>query len=123
MFIHCMTDTYAIFCQPYFDTRTQSYRNIVTINMIPKGPLASLVTKVNMTSLSPFKKNASSCCFALISLKNKRELMPIDELPILFSFLMTNRYKIDTSLTKMLNISDIKMKTGNNLLSFILYDY
>jgi len=123
MFIQCMIDTYAIFCQPYFDTRTQSYRNIITINMMPNGPFASLVTNVNLASLSPFKQRESSCGFAVISIRNKRELMPIDELPMLFSFLMTNGYKIDTSLTKMLNISDIKMKTSNNLISFILYNH
>jgi hypothetical protein len=123
MLIQCMIDTYAIYSQPYFDTKTQSYRNIITINILPNGPFASLVTRVNFASLSPYKERDSSCGFAVISIKNKRELMPIDELPMLFSFLMTNGYTIDTSLTKMLHISDIQMKSSNNLISFILYNY
>jgi hypothetical protein len=34
-------------------------------------------------------------------------------------FLLSNGYKVDTSITKMLNDGDIRMQPGNNLIAFI----
>ena len=116
-----IADTYALYRQPYFDTRNQCYRNIITISAEPKGPLASIVRRINTASLG--RDNiAPTCCYAITSLKTRGELLLFEELPNLFTFLLSNGYKIDTSLTKMLNTSDIRIRTGNNLIAFVLYN-
>ena len=159
--------TYMISSQVYRDTCNQydqCYKNIITINLIPKGPLTHFVRRIQMPYLSPFQygNNCSSgnggnrglgmnnCALALISLRNSfcngvgvggggvggvggggdgglpvgnkysGELMCDDEIPDLFSFLLSNGYKIDTSLTKMMNTSEVRLN-NSKIIAFITY--
>jgi hypothetical protein len=130
--------TYTLFSRPYLDTYSQNYKNIVTINLPPKGPLGQFVRPVKFTPLSKFKFPSSynnnynrdqSCGLGLISLHQYNNsckgqgLMIVDEVPDLFAFLLSNGYKIDTSLTKMMNTSDIRFQTenSNKIIAFITY--
>ena len=133
--------TYTLFSRPYLDTYTQNYKNIVTINLPPKGPLGQFVRPIQFPPLSEFKFSSSSsyynrrgqiCGLAIGSLNpffnnnnNKfgQGLMVVDEVPDLFAFLLSNGYKIDTSLTKMMNGSDIRFQTenANKIIAFITY--
>jgi hypothetical protein len=49
--------------------------------------------------------------------------MLVNEIPDLFSFLLANSYQIDTSLTKMMNNSDIRFHTNNanKVICFVTY--
>ena len=119
--------TVTLFSQPFLDTYNQCYKNIVTINMIPQGPLAQMVRRVQFPPLSPFKQpgpcnRINNCGLALSTLnglfynnlnKNCSNLMIVDEIPNLMSFLLSNGYTINTSITKMLNTSDIRFETEN----------
>jgi hypothetical protein len=127
----------SLFSQPYLDTYNQCYKNIVVINLLPQGPLADLVRKVNFPPLSEFKQPGpcsplKQCGLALTSLgscgagcnKYGSDLMVVDEIPDLISFLVSNGYSVDTSITKMFNQSDIRFdtNTGNKLICFITYN-
>lgn len=118
---------FALYSRPYLDNRNQRYMNIVTVSQKPPGPLASFVKRVNFTQLSPFKETNScdKCGLAIASMTNchHHEYMIVDEVPHLFSYLLANGYKIDTSLTKMMNASDINFKTdnANKLIAFVSY--
>lgn len=130
--------TVSLFSQPYLDKFNQCYKNIVVVNLPPQGPLGNLVKKVNFPPLSEFKQPGpcsplKQCGFALMSLngfcsmgcgKNGENLMIIDEVPDLISFLVSNGYTVDTSITKMFNDSDIRFdtNTGNKLICFITYN-
>lgn len=129
--------TVSLSSQPYLDTYNKCYKNIVTINLLPQGPLSTLVRRINFPKLSPFKQTGScntikQCGLSLLSLeecnscnyKFGTNLMVVDEIPNLFSFLLSNNYTIDTSVTKMLNQSDIRFNTndGNKLICFITYN-
>lgn len=136
--------TVSLFSQPYLDLYNQCYKNIVTINLPPQGPLEALVRKVTFPPLSEFKQPGpcsplKTCGLALTSLgrcntnfnSNSNfnsnycsDLMVVDEVPTLFSFLVSNGYSIDTSITKMMNQSDIRFdtNTGNKLICFITYN-
>jgi len=123
--------TVSLFSQPYLDRYNQCYKNIVVVNLPPQGPLGSLVKRVNFPPLSEFKQpGACSCGLALMtlngycSIKNGENLMVIDEVPDLISFLVSNGYSVDTSITKMFNDSDIRFdtNTGNKLICFITYN-
>ena len=122
---------FAISSQPYYDSRNKCYKNIVTINQKPAGPLAALVVSVKFQPLSPFKQpsqcgTATVCGLGLKSLDTRcgcGDLMTVDEIPNLFSFLVTNGYKIDTSITKMMNLSDVDFQSDNSakLITFVSY--
>ena len=128
--------TVTLFSQPYLDKFNQCYKNIVTINLVPQGPLAQFVRRVQFPPLSEFKQpgpcsHIKNCGLALVSLngdylcaKNGSNLMIVDEVPDLMSFLMSNSYTIDTSLTKMFNTSDIRFQTenANKLICLVTYN-
>jgi len=128
--------TVTLFSQPFLDTYNQCYKNIVTINLIPQGPLAQLVRRVQFPPLSQFKQpgpcsRINNCGLALTTLntfnnnlnKNGSNLMIVDEVPNLMSFLLSNGYDINTSITKMLNNSDIRFETenSNKLICLVTY--
>lgn len=123
--------TVSLFSQSYLDKYNQCYKNIVVTNLIPTGPLANIVKFINFPPLSEFKTNnccspLKQCGYALLSFKNcyREQLMLVDEIPDLISYLVSNNYTIDTSITKMFNQSDIRFNTnlGNRLICFITYN-
>lgn len=136
------SQVYRDMCNQY----DQSYRNIVTINLMPVGPLSRFVRRIQLPYLSPFQfggsggdysglssvgRGAKQCVLALISLRGltcgqgqgygqgyrNNGLMDVSEVPDLFSFLLSNGYKIDTSLTKMMNSNGV----GVSSIAFITY--
>jgi len=130
--------TVSLFSQPYLDKYNQCYKNIVVLNLPPQGPLGNLVKRVNFPPLSEFKQPGACspfkpCGFAITTLngycsmgcnKNWENLMLVDEVPDLISFLVSNGYTVDTSITKMFNDSEIRFdtNTGNKLICFITYN-
>jgi len=132
--------TVSLFSQPFLDTYNQCYKNIVVVNLKPQGPLADLVRFVKFPPLSEFKQPGpcsplKQCGYALMSLGTcstgclrktsvGSDLMVVDEVPTLISYLVSNGYSVDTSITKMFNESDIRFdtNTGNKLICFITYN-
>ena len=115
-------NTYTLFSQVYLDKYKQCYKNIITINILPKGPLKHMMRRVLFYPLSTFKEidRRKLCGIGLKSIQDNCHLMTTDEIPELFSFLLANGYKIDTSITEMLNNSDI-INDSKKLICFITY--
>lgn len=130
-----ISNSYLLSSKPYLFGC--EYDNIITINILPRGPLAKIVRQINFSNnkLSDFStyENTCRCGYALLSLRGtgiygitncnsrkKHHFMTADEIPDLFSFLLSNEYKIDTSLTKMMNSSNIQINM-NNIIGFITY--
>jgi hypothetical protein len=114
--------TYTISSQTFYDNINQCYRNILTIDRAPSGPLAQLVKRIQSPKLSPFKQNSpcckvEGCIYALHIEGNPQELMGPDDIPTLFGFLTQNGYTIDTAVTTMMNESQVRM--SNKLICFI----
>ena len=125
--------TVSLFSQPFLDTYNKCYKNIVVINLQPQGPLADLVRFTKFPPLSEFKTQGpcspiKQCGYALMSLggcnMGCEDLMVVDEVPGLISFLVSNGYTVDTSITKMFNQSEIRFdtNTGNKLICFVTYN-
>jgi hypothetical protein len=126
--------TFSLFSQPYLDTYNKCYKNIVVINLQPQGPLSNLVRFTKFPPLSEFKQQGpcsplKQCGYALTSLSGcnmgcGEDLMVIDEVPDLISYLVMNGYSVDTSITKMFNTSEIRFDTnlGNKLICFVTYN-
>jgi len=135
-----MYNTISLFSQPYYDPCSQCYLNIVTMNLPPRGPLLALTRRIKIYPLSKFKepgncRRLQTCGLGLRSLRfldgfagynnsySCSDLMTLDEVPDLFSFLLSNGYSIDTRITKMMNQSSIRYKTNdsNELIALITY--
>ena len=115
---------YSLQQQPFYDSFNQSYRQILTINRMPEGPLKQRVKRVHNPRLSPFQFPQPqscpqpNCIFALYD--NCGQLMCIDQLPNLFQYLVENEYNFDYQLTEMMEKS--KVKTDGTLLCYIKYE-
>jgi hypothetical protein len=127
---------YSLVSVPYYDHLTQCYKKVIKINPIPppNSPLNAIVKRVGPIRLSPFQVDSAfsgcgsgsgsgscsnlsqSCNLLITSINNKHHLMCIDEIPSLFEFLLTNGFKIDTSITKMMQASNVKL--SNDLICF-----
>jgi hypothetical protein len=111
------------------------------MNLPPEGPLNKLTRRIKFYPLSEFKEPSScrrlqTCGLGLRSLrfisdfngygKNSygcSDLMTVDEVPDLFTFLLSKGYTIDTRITKMMNQSSIRFNTNNSneLIALITY--
>ena len=126
--------TCALYSQPYLTNYGYNgcYLNIITLNLFPQGPLSRLVVRVPFKPLSHFQTFNGYCDqrkLCGLGLRSLREfghsecgrLMTVEELPDLYSFLLSNGYKIETSLTKMTNQSNVVLNNGNNNASLICF--
>jgi hypothetical protein len=81
---------------------------------MPTGPLTAIAKNVTFNKLSPFDVNSNTCprpncVIGITKINDYNELMCIDDLPNLFEYLMNNGYTIDTSITKVLQKTNVKM--------------
>lgn len=129
--------TFSLFSQPYLDRLNQCYKNIIVTNLKPQGPLSEFVSTIQFPPLSEFKypgpcNPLKQCGLALLSFNNycnmgckkSDNLMVTDDVPDLISFLVSNGYTVDTSITKMFNNSEIRFDTnvGNKLICLVTYN-
>ena len=112
---------YQISSEVYLDRFNECYKNIVVISPKPTDSLNSITRALQRDKLSPFQE-ISPCCpldrciYAFLNPRNRCELLCVNDIAILFGFLTTNGYTINTDLTKIMQDSDVKIK---NLICFI----
>ena len=63
------TRSYILSIRVFLDTCNGCYKNIITINTLPEGPLSKLVRKLQMPQVSPFKTQTAcnGCAYVLYS--------------------------------------------------------
>ena len=115
---------YLLSVQTYLDQHFKCYKDIITINIFPNGPLGHIVSRITKNKLSTFQQNSpccseSNCILAIKSINKFPKLMCIDELPSLITFLSNNGYEIDTNITRLMLESHVKL--NNKILFFIKY--
>lgn len=129
--------TFTITSQPFYDQYNQCYKNIMMVNLEPRGPLKQLVRRTKLPRLSPFQRDGPcnpipNCGLALMSLQTEQfnqlnnnncgcNYMTPDEIPDLITFLIGNGYQIETQITNMLNQSEIKL--SNRKMGFTVTYY
>jgi hypothetical protein len=107
----------------YLDKRDKCYKKIIIIDPIPNDPkIKCILRQIRKEKLSPFDQpteccsSETGCMSAFINPSCTCDLLCIDKIGGLFSYLVTNGYKINTSVTKI-------MLKGNasipNLICFI----
>lgn len=103
--------TYKIQCLPYYDTFTQQYSDVFTINKMPLGPLASHIQKRTTPKLSPFQSPFihSNCSFYIYENQYSNPL-PSENIDWLIDFLLSNNYTILDKLTNMLSRNELTSK-------------
>jgi len=114
---------------PYYDRYNKCYKNILSTNCVPDGPLGKLVRRIEYNKLSPFQVDGpcytyDKCKYVIINNNecfNKcGDFMKSDEIYNLTNFLLSNGYQIENQLTTTLNNSEIKIPR-NKLLYLVTY--
>jgi hypothetical protein len=126
-----MNKTITITSQPFYDEYNQCYKNILTVNNVPFGPLNKLVRRIKFPKLSPFQVAGPctpipKCGLALVNRTMNMVhcgcvLMTPDDIPDLIEFLLGNGYQMETQITNMLNQSELKL--NNKKLAFTVTYY
>jgi len=116
--------SFVLYLEPILNTYYKTYQNIITINTMPTGPLADMVTMINPPKLSPFQEfgqfstpnfgRGGGCTYVLLRYpksacgvsgsigKNSDVFMGADDIPSVLAYLNSNGYIVDTGITKML---------------------
>jgi hypothetical protein len=99
--------SFVLYLEPILNPYYQSYQNIITLNVMPPGPLCEMVTMINVPKLSPFQAAAAyaspfytgeNCIYVLLrykrsklgsgAFKNSDSFMGADDIPAVFSYLL-----------------------------------
>ena len=121
--------SFVLYLEPILNSYYKTYQNVITLNIMPSGPLANMVTPMSTTKLSPFQEFglfsspgmfSDNCLHVLLrypkqgsgfggrgSIKHPDYFMGADDIPSVLSWLVSNGYSIDTDITKMLDKSRI----------------
>ena len=113
---------FTISTQTFYDNFSKTYKNIYVVDQKPTGGLEKIVKRIQSPKLSPFTTRPNDgcykpCIYAVYNPNNTQELLCIEDIGLLFSYVISNNYIIDTSLTKMMNNSKVEFK--KNFICFI----
>jgi len=131
--------TFTITSQPFYDQYNQCYKNIMMVNIEPRGPLRRLVRRIKLPKLSPFQREGpcnpiQKCGLAIQSLRGTKsnyysntksacDLMSLNEITDLISFFQENGYQIETQITNMLQNSQVKFSNNKLVLTATYYGH
>jgi hypothetical protein len=123
------SSTVWLFSQPYLSQINKTYRNIITTNCFPPGALKDICVQVRTPKLSPFKgftnrSTTGDCVWAFKKIdcngnatncyNSDIPYMETDDVPILFRYLSTHNYTIDTEVTKIMHMSNVRVNNDNS---------
>ncbi len=127
-------NTFTISSIPYYNSYTQCYINVLSINIEPQGPLQKFVRRINFPKLSPYKVESTcnqnnNCGLVLTNLGIQTnntnccstDLLTPNNIPELISFLLSNGYQIETQITNMLQNSPVKINNNKLILTATYY--
>ena len=115
------TLSYVLSIEPYLNTYSKQYQNILTIDKMPMGPLSQMVSRYSSPKLSPFQ-GSNDCCttqalrafgkLGILRQGGNREnyFLTEEDVPGLLGYLTANGYAIDTSITKVVQKAGIMMQ-------------
>lgn len=105
----------------YLDHYNKCYKHIIVISPKPTEKALLEISKlVHREKLSPFQQISPCCpeeqCYYILLHPKTREFLCINQITILFNYLFENGFKIDTSVTEVMQQSSVKIK---DLICFI----
>jgi hypothetical protein len=113
---------YQLTSEVWLDQQNECYKKVIVITPPPKEPALIAITKLlPRVRLSPFKERSPCCpnnnCLHVVMNPNSCcEMLCVENLVILFNYLVNNGFNVDTNITKIMFKSDVQLK---NLICFI----
>jgi hypothetical protein len=112
---------YQITSEIYLDKFNKCYKKIIIISPNPTDTtLKSIIKTIPREKLSPYDEShpccQTRCLNAFVNPHEKCELLCVDQISILFQYLLANSFIINADITKIMQDSDVKIP---NLICFI----
>ena len=128
-----MIKIYIIYLEPYYNSLSQEYYHILTIDKLPEGPLNQFVKLISNVNLSTKMKNLDPyhCLYAISSeiLNNqshKNNFCTTNDISSIYEFLINNNYNVNMNLNNnlinILNNNNIQINNGRKHLFTINYE-
>jgi hypothetical protein len=136
-------NTFVLYLEPILNSYTKTYQNVITVGSMPQGPISEMVIPMSMPKLSEFQEagvfsgnmgTQGNCKLVLLRYpkgtgKSSDSFMGADDIPSVFSYLLSNGYNIDSTLTKLLikspsignGISDTNFSGYRRLIAMVTY--
>ena len=115
---------YKVLTYIWLDSINKCYKKILTVNNKPeKSTFSEIIKTIPKKRKSPYDDiyccdRPPHCIHGILNPKNKREFLGVNDIDILFNFLIENNYKLEENLTEIL----IKNKNFNNDLIIVFSD-
>ena len=88
----------------YLDQIRKEYKKILVVNILPNDPtFNSIIKLIRSPRLSTFEPHTSSnCIFAILNPNNKKDLLELSDIGLLFNFLTVNKFNLHTSFNEVI---------------------
>ena len=88
----------------YLDSIHKNYKKILVVNMLPTNQtFKSIIKQINSLRLSPFTpSNGTNCIYAITDPRNPNTLLELDNIGILFNFLVTNNFQLHNAFNDVI---------------------
>ena len=94
--------TFALYIETILEPVTHEYKSVVSLDIMPDGPISECVFQAKHQELSQFKYPYSTTCrYYLTKYPSTKTYMERDDIPKIYSYLEANGYTINTSLTRL----------------------
>ena len=94
--------TFALYIETILEPVSCEYKSVVSLDIMPDGPISQCVFQAKHPELSQFKYPYSATCrYYLTRYPSTKTYMERDDIPKIFSYLNANGYTINTSLTRL----------------------
>jgi hypothetical protein len=119
-----MPETYSLLSIPFYISTSKCYIKAFALDRMPSpgSPLSQIVKRTVLPKLSTFQQGNEcdpykTCGNIVMNPHNILEYARPDDIPLIFTWLIQHGYTIDTSITKMINDSTVRM--SNPILCFV----
>ena len=108
---------YFLYKSIFLDSVDKQYKHIITISHPYPPGLKPLIRVVKMPKLSLYTTHERICSlYAFHSFIDASKIMPVDELPTLISYILSQHYTIDYKLSELLK--DHSQHNNSTILAF-----
>jgi hypothetical protein len=103
--------TFAIYVETILEVVTNEYKSVISLDIMPCGPISKCVFLAKHRELSEFRCPISTTCrYYLTKYPLTHTYMERSDIPKIYSYLVSNGYIINTELTELYRHNNINTK-------------
>jgi uncharacterized protein YkvS len=122
---------YTLYREQYYDRLNREYKYIVTINILPEGPLKNHVKMMSIEDINNKIFLEKTCKLVIfnnglsnsnsISINNHDNILEYENLADLINYLLENSYIIDETILNSINDKSLINETSKKIILFFKY--